>query len=106
MEISRRNLIAGGVALATIGPVRALGDLGTGTADLALHYDRPANSWTEALPIGNGHLAAMVFGGAPEERLSLNEGTIWAGGPHCYDNPDALAALPEIRQLIFAGKFR
>src|SRR5205807_88147 len=50
-------------------------------------------------------LGAMVFGGVAEERLQLNESTVWAGGPHDYTNPEALAALPEIRRLVFAGKW-
>jgi len=75
-------------------------------SNLVLRYDRPAELWTEALPIGNGRLGAMIFGGVAEERIALNEGTIWAGGPHNYDNPDALAALPEIRRLIFEGKYK
>src|SRR5277367_4505004 len=70
-----------------------------------LWFDKPAGKWTEALPIGNGRLGAMVFGGVPEERLQLNESTLWAGGPHDYDNPEALAALPEIRELVFAGQW-
>lgn len=75
-------------------------------SELLLFYNQPAIKWTEALPLGNGRLAAMVFGGVEEEVLSLNEGNIWAGGPHNYDNPEALHALPEIRRLIFAGKYR
>ncbi len=75
-------------------------------SDLVLWYDRPARAWTEALPLGNGRLAAMVFGGVKEERLALNEGTIWSGGPHDYDNPNAPGALPEIRRLIFEGKYQ
>ncbi|AIE84468.1 glycoside hydrolase family 95 protein [Fimbriimonas ginsengisoli] len=74
--------------------------------DCALRYDRPAKIWTEALPIGNGRLAAMVFGGVAEERLALNEGSIWAGSPRSYDNPQALTALPEIRQLVLSGHFK
>ena len=73
---------------------------------LALWYPRPAREWLEALPIGNGRLAAMVFGGVDTEILQLNEGTIWGGGPHNYDSPEGLAALPQIRQLVFDGKFR
>ncbi len=103
-DLSRRDLLAGGVALATMGPMNVLAD--AAPSDLKLWYDRPAKAWTEALPLGNGRLAAMVFGGVREERLALNEGTIWAGGPHDYDNPEALAALPEIRRLIFEGKYR
>ncbi len=72
---------------------------------LALWYDAPAAKWTEALPLGNGRLGAMLFGGVMQERLALNELTLWAGSPHDYDSPDALAALPEIRRLVFAGEW-
>ena len=66
-------------------------------------YDRPATRWTEALPIGNGRLGAMVFGGTEDERLQVNEGTLWGGRPHDYTDPDASVRLDEIRRLIFAG---
>ncbi len=72
---------------------------------LTLWYRQPAREWTEALPIGNGRLGAMVFGGTQRERLQLNEDTLWAGGPYNADNTNALAALPEVRQLIFDGKY-
>ncbi|HEX8888661.1 MAG TPA: glycoside hydrolase N-terminal domain-containing protein [Pyrinomonadaceae bacterium] len=72
---------------------------------LSLWYTRPAEKWVEALAIGNGRLGAMVFGGITRERLQLNEDTLWAGGPYDPDNPDSLAALPEVRRLIFAGKY-
>ncbi|BDI33638.1 alpha/beta hydrolase [Capsulimonas corticalis] len=72
---------------------------------LALWYRKPAREWLEALPIGNGRIAAMVFGGVGTETLQLNEGTLWGGGPHNYDNPEGLAALPQIRQLVFEDKF-
>ena len=75
------------------------------TEPLALWYTQPAKEWLEALPIGNGRLGAMVFGGVERERLQLNEGTLWAGGPHDYDNPEAFAALPEIRRLVFAREW-
>jgi alpha-L-fucosidase 2 len=75
------------------------------TDDLTLWYRRPAERWTEALPVGNGRLGAMVFGGVGKERLQLNENTFWSGGPYDPNNPDALAALPEARRLIFAGKY-
>ena len=74
--------------------------------DLTLWYRQPAKQWTEALPVGNGRLGAMVFGGTEHERLQLNENTLWSGGPYDPDNPDALAALPEARRLIFAGKYK
>lgn len=71
--------------------------------DLTLRYTRPAAEWVEALPVGNGRLGAMVFGGIHQERLQLNEDTLWAGGPYDPANPEALANLPEVRRLIAAG---
>src|SRR6185436_7716657 len=56
--------------------------------------------WVRALPVGNGRLGAMVFGGVVHERLQLNEGTLWAGRPYDAVNPDAKAALPEVRRLL------
>ena len=73
---------------------------------LSLWYRRPARVWTEALAIGSGRLGAMVFGGINNERLQLNEDTLWGGGPYDQNNPEALAALPEARKLIFEGKYR
>ena len=72
---------------------------------LVLWYPQPARQWVEALPVGNGRLAAMVFGGAAEERLQLNEDTVWAGSPHHNNMPTAHDALPEIRRRIFAGDY-
>lgn len=68
-----------------------------------LWYDRPAAKWEEALPVGNGRLGAMVFGGVEKERLQLNEGTVWAGGPNNNINPATGQAIPEIRRLLAAG---
>ncbi len=59
----------------------------------------------EALPLGNGRWGVMVYGGSGREELQLNEETIWAGGPHNNVSPEALAALPEVRRLIFGGKY-
>lgn len=74
--------------------------------DLALWYDEPAgDDWLRALPLGNGRLGAMVFGNPGTERLQLNEDTIWAGGPHDSSNPEALAALPEVRRLVFEDRW-
>lgn len=70
-----------------------------------LYYRRPASVWTEALPIGNGRLGAMVFGGIEVERIQLNEDTLWSGPPGEWDNPKALEALPKVRELIFQGKY-
>ena len=71
---------------------------------LNLWYRQPAREWAGALPIGNGRLGAMVWGGAQNERLDLNEDTLWAGEPYDDLNPKGKAALPELRQLVFAGK--
>ncbi|MGO4420306.1 glycoside hydrolase N-terminal domain-containing protein, partial [Streptomyces sp. MCAF7] len=73
--------------------------------ELALWYPRPASEWLEALPIGNGRLGAMVFGGTDAERLQLNEDTVWAGGPYDPANPQGLSNLPEIRRRVFAGEW-
>jgi len=80
--------------------------VGRQTSKLALWYRQPAKEWVEALPIGNGRLGAMVFGGVYEERLQLNEDTVWAGGPYDPTNPEALEALPKARELIFAGEYK
>ncbi|MBE3099587.1 MAG: glycoside hydrolase family 95 protein [Planctomycetes bacterium] len=73
---------------------------------LDVWFREPATRWDNALPVGNGRLGAMVFGGVPEERIQLNEDTLWAGGPYDPSNPEALEALPEARRLIFEGQYR
>lgn len=73
---------------------------------LKLWYEKPAAEWVEALPLGNGRLGAMVFGDPGEERLQLNEETVWAGGPNSNANPEAQTALPRIRELIFDGHYK
>lgn len=70
-----------------------------------LWYDRPAQVWTEALPLGNGRLGAMVYGNPGVEQIQLNEETIWAGRPNNNPNPDALEYIPKVRELVFAGKY-
>lgn len=70
-----------------------------------LWYQQPATEWTEALPIGNGRLGAMVHGGIGREELQLNESTLWSGGPYQPINPDALPNLAKVRELVFAGKY-
>lgn len=72
---------------------------------MMLWYRKPATVWVEALPVGNGRLGGMVFGGVPQECLQLNEDSLWSGGPQDADNPAALEALPEIRRLLFWGKY-
>jgi alpha-L-fucosidase 2 len=72
---------------------------------LTLWYNQPAQKWVEALPVGNGRLAAMVFGGVPAERLQLNEDTLWSGGPYDPSNPEALAAHARVRELIWQRNY-
>ena len=74
--------------------------------DYKLWYDRPAMTWTQALPIGNGVMGGMVFGTPAVEHIQLNEETIWAGQPNQVLNPNAKEALPKVRQLIFEGKYK
>lgn len=74
---------------------------------LKLWYNQSSgDTWENALPIGNGRLGAMIYGNYPEEIIQLNEETVWSGSPNRNDNRDALAALPEIRKLIFDGEYK
>jgi alpha-L-fucosidase 2 len=72
---------------------------------LQLWYTRPAEQWVEALPIGNGRLGGMVFGGVAQERLQLNEDTLWSGAVRDWNTPVARDALPALRAAIFAGRY-
>lgn len=69
-----------------------------------LQYGAPATKWVEALPIGNGHMGAMVFGNPSRERIQFNEDTLWTGQPMDYQHKDAAEVLPELRRLLFAGE--
>src|ERR1041385_6780341 len=104
MKISRRRFLA--VAAAMPLAPKILNTLPADDQSLLLWYDKPAGEWTEALPIGNGRLGAMIFGGPATEQLQLNEDTLYAGSPYDPNNPEALHALPEARRLIFAGKYQ
>lgn len=71
-----------------------------------LWYNHPASWWTEALPLGNGTLGAMVYGGVHDELLQLNEATLWSGGPVNHEvNPDAPVYLPKLREALFSGEY-
>ena len=116
MRLSRRDLLKTTAALAAVGGVGVgfagdtdaamlpAGDIATAAA-LKLWYPRPATQWVEALPLGNGRLGAMVWGGARNERIQVNEDTLYAGGPYEPTPGTALAALPRVRELLFAGKY-
>ena len=73
---------------------------------MKIWFTRPASSWNEALPVGNGRLGAMIFGGIERERLELNEESVWTGQQRWDANPDALKTLPLVRKLLFEGKYR
>lgn len=72
---------------------------------MKLTYQEPASKWTEALPLGNGRLGAMLFGGIEDELLQLNEDTLWSGEPKDGNNPESLKVMPEVRRLVNEGKY-
>lgn len=109
VNVTRRQLMVS-LGLATAFPGLA-GAAVSATArgnreDLDLWYDKPAGQWVEALPVGNGRLGAMVYGRVAQERLQLNEDTLFAGGPNDPNPSGMLAALPQVRALIDQGKFK
>lgn len=108
MAMTRRDavkILAGGAASAAVGTGALAAPTVSASRQSKLWYRQPASAWTEALPVGNGRLGAMVFGGTARERLQLNEGTLWAGQPYDPVNPLAREALPRVRELIFAGHY-
>ena len=111
--MKRSAALAGGVLAADgaahAAPMATDADAAAPAQDVASHltlwYRRPAQQWVEALPVGNGRLGAMVFGGVERERLQLNEDTLWTGGPREWNNPNAPKALAEVRRLLAEGKY-
>lgn len=87
------------VVLATLLPLYA-----QPVCETCLWYRQPAKQWVEALPVGNGRLGAMIFGGVERERIQFNEDTVWTGEPHSYAHPGASRFLAEIRKLLFEGR--
>src|SRR5882757_8599098 len=80
--------------------------LGVGQPALTLHYHKPASEWIEALPIGNGRLGAMIFGGVDEELIQLNEASLWSGGPVDDSvNPKAYEFLGSARAALRRGEY-
>ena len=97
-EIMKRILTFAALLLAPLGAATAADPTTT------LWFDKPATRFQQSLPLGNGRIGAMVFGGVDEERIVLNESSVWSGSREDADRPDAHQALPEIRQLLLAGK--
>jgi len=75
-------------------------------SDMKIWFNQPATTWNDALPVGNGRLGAMIFGNVENERLEINEESVWTGQERWDANPDALKSLPKVRQLLFEGKYK
>ncbi len=99
------NTSLSGVALFVVTFVFTMPMVVRAADDLTVWHQQPAKNWNEATPIGNGRLGAMIFGGVNTERIQLNEDSLWSGAPQDADNPRALEVLPEIRQMLFDGKY-
>ena len=106
IDPERRQVLLGGAAIAASSLVSpALRAEAPGRMDSLWYTAVAADEWVQALALGNGRIGAMVFGGIANERLQLNEDTFFSGGPYDPVNPDARAALPKVRELVFAGKY-
>ncbi len=112
MRRQRLALIAaGGICLVATqaqaaGPAAPAGGAPDDSTGPVLFYRQPAQKWDEALPIGNGRLGGMVFGGVPAERIQFNEDTFWSGGPYDPIHEEAFAYLPQVRQLLWQGRYK
>jgi alpha-L-fucosidase 2 len=106
MPASRRSFLQGAVSARVFSRLSRAQHFAASPKREELWYLNPAERWFQALPVGNGRLGGMVFGGVPMERIALSESTAWSGGPAENEiNPGALSHLNEIRQLFFAGKY-
>ena len=102
MKPNRRDFLLGAMATAALDRGLAIPEI----RETPIWFERPADRWLQALPVGNGRLGAMVFGGAARERLHLTESTLWSGLPAVHDvNPAARESIPAIRNLFFAGRY-
>jgi alpha-L-fucosidase 2 len=105
---TRRGMIAGAAAAATVslnGQAPAADAPVVDRAATLIWHGKPAQAWPDCYPIGNGAIAAMIAGEVKRERIQINEGSFFSGGPYANVNPEARAALPRIRELIFAGRY-
>ena len=106
MSISRREFVRSALTVAAVSSSDCLIAAEKKQPALELWYDAPATAWLSALPVGNGRIGGMVFGGVPNERIALSESTVWSGAHSATDvNPEALPHLNQIRQLMFAGQY-
>jgi alpha-L-fucosidase 2 len=102
VKLNRRNFMLGAIATGALNRVFAA----AGVKKTPVWFAQPADRWLQALPVGNGRLGAMVFGGAARERLHLTESTLWSGAPTLHNtNSDARESIPDIRNLFFAGRY-
>ncbi len=120
MSFSRRSFVSfaasvlGGLGLTggsrfaraamTVAAVDQAGADGAANPNLSLWFNQPAAQWSDALPVGNGRLGGMIFGGIASERVALNEDTLWSGAPSDWNNPGAKAHLPVVRKLVLEDK--
>lgn len=103
---TRRDFLGGALALGVLSRLGPAQSNQRSPAVDELWYAQPATRWLEALPIGNGHLGGMIYGGIETERIALSESTAWSGAPATGEvNPGAYEHLNEIRELFFAGKY-
>jgi alpha-L-fucosidase 2 len=92
------------VSLAVFGVFSGPPAIHAASPETRIWMDAPARNFTESTPLGNGRLGAMMFGGIDEERIVLNESSLWSGSRQDADRPDAYKVLPEIRRLLLEGK--
>jgi alpha-L-fucosidase 2 len=105
MTTPRLTLVAA-ACVGLVGPHASAGPAPDDSIGPVLSYRQPAKQWVEALPVGNGRLGGMVFGGVSAERIQLNEDTFWSGGPYDPIHDEALQHLPKVRQLIREGRYK
>jgi alpha-L-fucosidase 2 len=106
MAITRRDFLRASAAAAILPAGFSHAERNPVSRQNELIFAKPAGRWMEALPVGNGRIGGMVFGGAEEERIALTESTVWSGSPSISSvNPSALENLSHIRELMFAGRY-
>ena len=102
--MNRKQIILASMVLAMALPMQMMAKKTVTDNSCRLWYNVPAKHWLEALPIGNSHLGAMVYGGILDENIQLTEETFWSGGPHSNNSQKSLASLSKVRELIFNGR--